>query len=184
MRGGAVNRVSFVVLGTPVSKPRPRVTARGTFMPVHYIAWRSRVADEASAAFAEHEERGGPWDAHGTGYGVRCRFYVERANGGDADGLAGGVLDALNKLAFADDRLVAELRVSKRIDKARPRVEVELWGPDVQHEDLSGFDRAVAEASADVSDAGDVGQVAVNEAGSEGLLEALREATGKARRSA
>ncbi len=120
-------RMTFLVPGVPVPKKRPRVTSRGTFMPEHYTAWKELVRDEAAVVFAELADRGTPWDAEARAYAIGCRFFLSHSNGGDIDSLLGGVMDALNRFAFPDDRLVLDvLHLAKRVDKARPRVEVEL----------------------------------------------------------
>ena len=172
---------SFIVEGPPKSKPRPRVTSRGTFMPSDYIRWRETVKDAAAVAFAELEERGEPWDARGAHYGVRARFFVERTTSGDADGLVGSVMDALNKMAWADDRLVVDLRVSKRIDKARPRVEVEIrsvdletWTDDDEEESRREMDGALQEAAAEAYGGDHTFSASLNVEGSEALLGAVR----------
>ena len=119
--------VTFIVFGPPLPKPRPRVTRRGTFMPAAYTAWRERVRDEAGVVFAELEDRGTPWDADAPSYAVGCSFYLAHGNAGDVDNLLGGVLDALNKFAWPDDRLVSDVfRLVRRVDALEPRVEVEL----------------------------------------------------------
>ena len=118
-------RATFTVPGVPVPKKRPRVTRRGTFMPSHYTAWKERCRDEAGVVFAELEDRGTPWDPHASAYALTCWAYLPHSNGGDADGLAGSVMDALNEFAWADDRLVADLRVVRRVDEDNPRMVVE-----------------------------------------------------------
>lgn len=117
---------SFVVLGVPKPKPRAKVTRFGNFLPAAYTEWRERVKDEAGVVFAELADRGEPWDATGSAYEVRCRFFVERMDRGDLDNLIGGLLDALNRFAWADDRLVVEVRGTKQLDKEQPRMEVEI----------------------------------------------------------
>jgi hypothetical protein len=122
---------SFVVLGPPRPKPRAKVTRFGNYLPKEYSAWQSVVRDEASVVFAELADRGTPWRADAPAYAVGCRFFLARADGGDIDNLLGGVMDSLNKFAWPDDRRVVRvLRLEKALDRARPRVEVELHALD------------------------------------------------------
>ena len=117
--------VVFHIDGHAVPKARPRVTRRGTFMPDKYIAWRDRIAEEALVACGELEERCEPWRADAPAYRVRVRVWFAGAVHGDVDGLAGTVLDAGNKLLWADDKLVTDLRVSKSVGVPGLSVEVE-----------------------------------------------------------
>ena len=45
---------------------------------------------------------------------------------GDIDGILKVSLDAMNKLAYEDDKQIVELHVTRRDDKDNPRLEVEI----------------------------------------------------------
>ena len=49
---------------------------------------------------------------------------------GDADNLLKALLDSLNGLLWGDDGQLEEIHVYRYDDKARPRVELELWAPE------------------------------------------------------
>lgn len=120
-----MTRIAFAIAGRPIGKARPRVTRRGAFMPAQYVAWCACIREEALVACAELEDRGEPWDATAPAYRVRVVATFAGAIHGDVDNLGGSVLDALNGLLWADDKLVTDLRVSKAMGADGLRVEVE-----------------------------------------------------------
>jgi Holliday junction resolvase RusA-like endonuclease len=118
--------IEFTVPGLAIGKPRPRVTRRGTFMPPAYQAWRTAVAAEAMVACGLLEDQGRPWDASLAPFRVSLWFTFDDKRRRDVDNLAGGILDALNGVLWADDYLVCSLRVDKRHGSpagARVRIE-------------------------------------------------------------
>lgn len=120
-----MTRIAFAIAGRPIGKARPRVTRRGAFMPPAYVAWCARIREEALVACAELADRGEPWDATAPAYRVRVVATFGGAVHGDVDNLGGSVLDALNGLLWADDKLVVDLRASKAEGPDGLRVEVE-----------------------------------------------------------
>lgn len=96
--------IKFTVPGEPKSKQRPRVTARGTFTPKETLDAEKRVREFYSAAegpFFEYQVK------------VDINFYNGNRRRRDLDNMAKLVLDALNKVAFADDYQVVELNLAK-----------------------------------------------------------------------
>jgi len=96
--------VRFTVLGEPRSKQRPRVTARGTYTPTEtrqaertvQAAWRATQADPFAFQVV-----------------VSIDFYNGNKRRRDLDNMAKLVLDALNKVAYADDYQVVGLNLRK-----------------------------------------------------------------------
>lgn len=93
--------------GLPVRvKPRPRTTQTGhVYMPAEYMTWKRTVAGKVAFALPSCPVfRTGP---------VRLDLWVFTGKG-DADNLAGGIMDALNGIAWLDDEQVTDLVVRKR----------------------------------------------------------------------
>jgi len=119
-------RLEFLVPGSPIGKPRPRVTGRGAYMPTAYRDYQRTVRDAALVAFAELVERGGNAWAHGAEMRVWLDFALPDRRRRDLDNLAGGVLDALTKIVWGDDAQVVYLRAAKTVCRAAPGVRVAI----------------------------------------------------------
>lgn len=113
----------FVVDGEPVSKERPRVVGGRAFTPAKtlaaedQVAWAFRMAARSYVPPAEGS------------YGVIVRFFAATKRQRDVDNMLKLVLDALNKLAWADDVQVQEISarkfyVGKNKDLARTEVAI------------------------------------------------------------
>lgn len=123
----AAEALTFFVPGPAVGKQRPRVTAHGTFTPTKTREYERRIGRfYAAKATKRREDFTGPVDMSIV-IGVPIPQYVsakkriamlsgsiEPLNKPDIDNVAKSVLDALNGLAYADDKQVRELRVQKR----------------------------------------------------------------------
>jgi len=91
----------FVVWGPPVGKGRPRVTKRGTFTPKRTRQYESAVRNCAAFALsAPHTERW-PRDR-------RYRLHVAFTGRSDGDNVFKSVADALEGVAYDNDRQVDE----------------------------------------------------------------------------
>ncbi len=127
-----MHHVMFEVIGHPVPKARPRVVTKGkkrfAYTPKRVKDWENVVKDEAQKYF----ER--PFDRPVV---VSLTFYLPRPNSRrldfwvsttpDLDNLEKAVLDALNGVAYTDDRLVVVKSSSKRyVRKGDPRVEITI----------------------------------------------------------
>ena len=125
-----MRRVKFEVTGQPVPKSRPRVVTKGkrrfAYTPKKVKDWEDLITEEAR----RHFERPFDWPVV-----VSMIFYVERPRSRrldfwvsttpDLDNLEKSVLDALNGVAYTDDRLVVAKSSSKRyVQSGEPRVEV------------------------------------------------------------
>lgn len=116
-------RISFVVPGPPVPWQRAGTTRSGR----HYTPERSKEHRAAIQKFAMVAAYRQPeWNAGATSYKLTLRFFLPDSRARDWDNLGKQVSDALNKLLYEDDRRIDEVSISKRIDRARPRTEVEL----------------------------------------------------------
>jgi Holliday junction resolvase RusA-like endonuclease len=122
--------VTFEVEGRPVPKARARVVTRGkrrfAFTPKKVKEWETVVKEEA----VKHFERPFAWPVV-----VSLIFYMPRPKSRrldfwvtttpDLDNLEKSVLDALNEVAYDDDKLVVAKSSSKRyVTDGPPRVRI------------------------------------------------------------
>jgi len=77
-----------------MSKARPRVTSRGTFMPKPYQQWRKECSDLLKEAWVI------PPIDHPISVEIDC-YGTAR---GDIDNYMGALFDCANKIIWADDR--------------------------------------------------------------------------------
>lgn len=87
-------------------KPRPRTTQTGhIYMPADYMTWKRQIAGRIALALSAcpvwRQDR----------LSLELWFWTGK---GDVDNLAGGVMDALNGIAWFDDEQVIDLVVRKR----------------------------------------------------------------------
>ena len=116
--------ISFVIPGNPIPTGRPRVTARGTFLPKASREYQRAVAAHAKRAMALRRDEfplAGP-------VAVRVAFVRGNRRACDLDNLGKSILDGLTQAgAWGDDAQVVELHVTKRVDAAAPRAEVHVY---------------------------------------------------------
>jgi Holliday junction resolvase RusA-like endonuclease len=87
-------------------KPRPRTTQNGhVYMPADYMTWKRTIAGKVAFRLQEC-----PVFRQGM---VRLDLWIWSGRG-DVDNLAGGVMDALNGIAWRDDDQIVDLAVHKR----------------------------------------------------------------------
>lgn len=112
---------SFSVIGRPVAKGRPRFDRRSgrTYTPKKTREYEEMVG--TIAAF----RRPARWPLDSE-YCVELGVYLPDARKRDIDNIAKCVLDALNGIAWRDDRQVANLHVTREIDRDNPRVEIRI----------------------------------------------------------
>lgn len=122
--------IIFEVAGKPVPKSRARVVTKGkrrfAYTPKKSREWETHVKEEAGKYF----ERPFDWPV-----AVDMIFYMPRPKSRrldfwvpttpDLDNLEKSVMDALNGVAYTDDRLVVVKHSSKRyVQNGEPRVHV------------------------------------------------------------
>lgn len=145
-RAPIVERFELVIPGPPQPKERPRFNA---WMADGEVRRRTRTSTRTRLAedYARRVwiDAGAPrlpeaplrvWlgfylsrpSAHYNRAGISPRGHREAtaAKGPDVDNLAKLVLDALNGLAWPDDRYIVELRVWKRLEDAKGRARTEV----------------------------------------------------------
>lgn len=129
-------KIQFTIPGEPKSKQRPRVTKAGiTYTPKQTVEYENWVKQ---CYIIEHfnTQLEGQLKATITAYfsvpKSKSKKTKEQMLAGevrpqrlDCDNIAKAVLDALNKIAYNDDRQVVELIVKKYYAET-PRVEVDL----------------------------------------------------------
>jgi Holliday junction resolvase RusA-like endonuclease len=114
-----LRQVKFFVIGQPVPKSRPRVVTKGkrrfAYTPKRVKEWENHIKEKAE----KHFER--PYDGPVV---VSIVFLMPRPKSRrldywvsttpDLDNLEKSVLDAMNEVAYTDDRLVVVKSSSKR----------------------------------------------------------------------
>jgi Holliday junction resolvase RusA-like endonuclease len=115
---------AFTVAGQPLPKERPRFGRGRGYTTQRTQDAEQRVADAFTAQTGIRHTIERPV----TGLlRVRVRFFRDDRRRVDLDNLAKVPLDALNKLAWADDSQIVSLVASKHYDADRPRTEIEIW---------------------------------------------------------
>jgi Holliday junction resolvase RusA-like endonuclease len=103
---------SFVCVGPPRPKARPRVTPFGTFTPARTKQYERALRGLALVTFGPSWDRGGQ-------YRVTAVFCSTRPLRGDVDNYAKSVLDGLEGAAFLNDIQVVEVRARKAVEPGR-----------------------------------------------------------------
>lgn len=115
---------TFTVPGQPRPKERPRFgRGRG------YTSEATR-ATEARVASSFREQLGIRHTIESPVTGdlqVVARFYRKNAVAADTDNMFKLLTDALNGIAWVDDKQIKSIRADQEIDRDHPRTEVEIW---------------------------------------------------------
>lgn len=133
--------VKFTILGEPMGKERPRFRRVGnyvqTYTPAKTKNYETKVRDSYYSSNMETHHLTGAIEAEIYGVfpipvSVSKKLRAKMENGEepytkkvDADNLAKIILDALNGVAYDDDKQISKLTVTKVYGKD-PRVEVTL----------------------------------------------------------
>lgn len=109
---------AFDIPGKPVPKQRPRHGKGRTFTPK-----KTKAAEKTVAALAMlARPRGWPMDKANRYHVEVVAVYANRRHG-DLDNVVKLIQDALNGVAFPDDRQINQLKARRRFDD-EPRTEV------------------------------------------------------------
>jgi Holliday junction resolvase RusA-like endonuclease len=115
----------FTVPGEPVSKARARTTIKDgkavTYTPAATVA-----AEEVIRGWYLDGDRQFV-DADVARIGVRIFFYSKDRRRRDIDNMGKLILDALNKIAWADDSQINELILWRSSDRTNPRTEILIY---------------------------------------------------------
>jgi len=125
-----VSKLHFVVGGEPLGKGRPRSAIMHkrdgsafirVYTPKETEAYEDHI--RTLAKVAANQARWAP--SASARFRVLVTIYrTHEGRGPDADNVLKLALDAMNKIAFPDDRYVRELAAVVRQDKANPRLVV------------------------------------------------------------
>lgn len=110
--------LEFTVPGNPRPKARPRVTSRGTYTPSQ--AAEDAFSMTALGARGYSRRLAGP-------VRLEVDFHMATARRVDIDNLTKLVMDACNVSLWEDDSQVADLRVTRAVDRESPRTVVRVW---------------------------------------------------------
>lgn len=123
----------FVVPGEPVPKGRARtrvVTTRGgKAFASHYTPGETKAYEERVALLCRVAVAGARWAwTKADRFALVVQVYrAHEGKGGDLDNYVKAISDAINGVAFGDDRYVRGIGAAlQEPDPARPRVEVEV----------------------------------------------------------
>lgn len=132
--GASPEELAFTVVGAPVPKGRPRaVIGKGkmagklmTYTPKETRVYENLVRDCCEAAMRDAEKRDFMiWPCDEADYELQVDVY-RAANRGDLDNFVKAVSDALNRVAYPDDRFIFSMKARMLIDRKNPRVEVAI----------------------------------------------------------
>jgi crossover junction endodeoxyribonuclease RusA len=112
-----VTTYRFTIPGNPRPKERPRVVKGRTYTPAR------TVEGERLVQFYARKARVPRLSGH---VKLTAMFYRDSAQPCDLDNLVKLVSDALNGIAWKDDRQVVVLSALKAIDRENPRTEVAI----------------------------------------------------------
>ena len=117
--------IKLVIPGKPVPLQRHRTGSRGQYLPARSREFREHVQTVWMAS--------GRPSLGGSPFALAARFYGARPTA-DLDNLTKAILDALNTLAFSDDRQAVCFAGIHKIaaDSEGPRTEIDLWASDRQ----------------------------------------------------
>lgn len=118
----------FVVEGSPVGKMRPRSDRRSgrVYTPTPTIKFERAVREAGALALASWIATSGePWSLVGE-FLLVTRGFADTARAIDGDNVQKSVADALNGLLWTDDRSVGGAYPPVRVDRRKPRTEVEV----------------------------------------------------------
>lgn len=120
------------------------------WLPAHPV--KSKVYREyegkAHAALARGGVRADPSFGKGVEVAVTARLYRPR-RAGDIDGPVKALFDVMNGWVWEDDSQVSELHLFKDLDRANPRVEVEITAVTTKGADTDGDDSGDVEPPED-----------------------------------
>jgi Holliday junction resolvase RusA-like endonuclease len=126
------DRLIFSVLGEPVGKERARsrvvLTKTGKHVPVHYTPPNTEDYERKVRIVCQAAVSRSRWswtDEHRFALLIKV-FRTHEGKGFDLDNHVKSVSDAINKVAFKDDRYVRHIAAWLQQDAARPRVEVQV----------------------------------------------------------
>lgn len=127
-----MNALHFEIPGEPVPKGRARShvmhTRAGKAYVQHYTPKATKAYELAAALCCRAAVERAKWlFTPKDRFTVVVKIYrTHECAGGDLDNYVKAVCDAINGIAFGDDRYVRGLLATLRRDPERPRVEVEV----------------------------------------------------------
>jgi crossover junction endodeoxyribonuclease RusA len=121
------NVLRFIIPGEPVAKGRARTRVVGKFAK-HYTPAETRRYERSAALVCQEAAVEAGWSPGKKARFVLCVtvYRIHDGKGGDLDNYVKAVSDAINGIAFPDDRYVRTIVAALAQDRERPRVEVEV----------------------------------------------------------
>ena len=128
---------TFIITGAPRGKGRPRVTRRGTYTPKRTVEYENHIRECFKQQCPDVFFGTKSIRIDAVAYVAPLSKYRKAeklaalanefhpTNKPDTDNIMKGVLDALNGVAFEDDRFIYDLHIVKRFSDT-PRIEVTI----------------------------------------------------------
>lgn len=107
------------VEGQPLPKQRPRLGKHGAYTPARTSAWEHSVSWQIGPVLSATEPFSGP-------VSIELEFCRETHRRADLDNLVKAVLDALNKLAYEDDKQIVSIAARVTYGSKAPGVRVRM----------------------------------------------------------
>ena len=138
LRGNAMNEVSFTLEGNPVAKQSFKINKKigGSYKDKKMAAYEAYVKEIAILAMIGKEVIHKDHPCY-----VRITVFVNKTQKDisryypivkpDLDNVSKGILDALNKVVYYDDKQVVDLVVSRRFTTTRDYVSVKVMWEDL-----------------------------------------------------
>jgi Holliday junction resolvase RusA-like endonuclease len=125
--GVGMSVLRFVIPGEPVAKGRARSRVVGRFAR-HYTPAETRRYETKAATACQEAASEARWQPSPKARFALCVtvYRTHDGKGGDLDNYVKAVSDAINGIAFPDDRYVRTIVAALAQDRERPRVEVEV----------------------------------------------------------
>lgn len=121
---GTYRILKLTIPGQPIPKGRPRFGRGRTFTDPRTVSAESAIAAEFHRTLGVRHTIETPVTGK---LNVRIRFFRKDFTRVDLDNLMKLPLDALNKLAWADDEQIVSLIGSKHHDADNPRTEIDVF---------------------------------------------------------
>ena len=120
-----MNSISLIVPGQPKSKPRPRVTRRGTYIPRCAKDYEEYVKWLFIQKYPKFQPLTGAVKLVITAYFKKPKknkdvYPIKKP---DIDNIQKIIMDALNKIAYKDDKQIVEV-ATKKMFADDPKVEI------------------------------------------------------------
>ena len=130
--------LSITVPGEPVGKARPRVTKFGAYTPTKTVNYETLVKEMFAIKYPDHKPYEGQIEIIVTAYfgipvsrsnkikELMAEGDIKPCKKPDCDNILKIVSDALNSMAYEDDKQIVTAHIAKYYTDVNPRVEIQV----------------------------------------------------------